>query len=121
MPPQAMPMAPPPPPPIGGLGPASPLLGMLSDLPTNLSPGWQSVDMAIRCLRTALRSEDMQRAEKVVAALQSVMSVLTKLLSAYTSGTSNGAAGGPERAGGGEPASDADSQPSATSPDNADE
>ena len=63
---------------------------MLSDLPTNLSPGWQAVDMAIRCLRTALRAEDMQKAPKVVAALQSVQNVCNKLLSAYTSGTTSG-------------------------------
>lgn len=58
---------------------------MLADLPTNLTPGWQAIDMAIRCLRIALRAKDMQRSGEVVAAVQSVMTVLTKMLSAYTS------------------------------------
>lgn len=81
---------PPPPPPLGGLGPASPLAGMLADLSASLTPGWQAVDMAVRCLRVALRAEDMQRAEKVVAVLQSQVNVLTKLISAYTAGTASG-------------------------------
>lgn len=58
---------------------------MLSDLPTNLTPGWQAIDMAIRCLRVALRAKDMQRSGEVVAAIQSVMNALNKMLSAYTS------------------------------------
>lgn len=82
---------PPPPPPAGGLGPASPLVGMLSDLPTDLTPGWQAIDMAIRCLRTAMRSSDMQKIEKVVAVIQSVHNTLNKLLTAYTNpGSSSG-------------------------------
>jgi len=118
--PPGPPMAPPAPPPMGGLGPASPLVGMLSDLPTNLTPGWQCVDMSIRCLRTALRSADMQRAEKVVAALQSVLNVQTKLLSAYTAGAPSGGADATPSAsaddgGGGQPNGDADSQPSSAS------
>lgn len=95
---------------------------MLADLPTNLTPGWQCVDMAVRCLRTGLRAEDMQRAEKVVAVLQSVVNSLTKLLSAYTAGTPSGSAEPSTAAGRAEgpppssdAAGDADSQPSASS------
>src|SRR5271165_197544 len=75
------PAAPPPqPPPQGGLGPASPLAGMLSDLSASMGPGWQSVDMGIRCLKVALRSEDFQKLPSVVAAVQSCMNQLTTLV-----------------------------------------
>jgi hypothetical protein len=118
-PPGAMPPAPMPPPMGGnGLGPGSPLQGMLSDLPTNLTPGWQAVDMAVRCLRTALRAEDMQKSERVVAVLQSQSNTLSKLLSAYTSGTASGNAepsAGDTAEGSLSPNPDADSQPSASS------
>lgn len=76
-----------------GLGPQSPLVGMLSDLPTSLTPGWQAVDMAVRCLKTALRAAEMQKMPHVVALLQRSVNELTKLESAYTSGTASGSSG----------------------------
>lgn len=96
---------------------------MLSDLPSNLTPGWQCVDMAIRCLRTGLRAQEMQKAPKVVAALSSVLGVLTKLLSAYTTGsassdggsTTPGMSAAQQGAEGSPPSTDADAQPSASS------
>jgi putative IMPACT (imprinted ancient) family translation regulator len=91
---------------------------MLSDLPTNLTPGWQAVDMSIRCLRTALRSEDFQKAPEVVATVSSVQNVLSKILSAYTSGTtsSGGDSAGQGSTDEGNPSSsaDADSMPPAS-------
>lgn len=122
-PPAAMP--PPPPPPtsgVGGLGPASPIAGLFSDLSPHMGPGWQQVDLAVRAIRTALRSTDFQKIPAVVAVLQSVLNTMTELLSHYTSGTSGASAPGPkprseERAGGESPSADADSQPSATPPD----
>jgi hypothetical protein len=91
MPPQAAPPPPPPPPPpqgAGGLGPASPLAGLFSDLSPSMGPGWQQVDLAARALKTALRSTDFQKTPAVVAVLQSVLNTVTELVSHYTSGTS---------------------------------
>lgn len=104
---------------MGGLGPAaSPFAGMLADLPATMPPGWQSVDLAVRALKTAMRAADMQKAEKVVAVLQSVTNTLEKLVSAYTKGTAGASASSmtstAESAVGSPPAADADAQPSAS-------
>jgi hypothetical protein len=89
-----------------------------------MGPGWQQVDLAVRAVRTALRSTDFQKTPAVVAVLQSVLNTMTELLSHYTSGTSGATppASQPrvaeERADGASSSADADSQPSAMS-DNA--
>ena len=74
----------------GGLGPGAPFAGMLADLPAHLGPGWQSVDIACRAMKIALRSSDFQKLPSVVAVIQSNLNVLTKLMSSYTSGTQGG-------------------------------
>lgn len=106
---------PPPPPPTmgGGLGP---FVAQLADLPAHLSTGWQCVDLMIRFGRTALRSPDMQHADKVIAVLQSQVSVLTKLLAAYTGGA-EGSPNAATRADEAPPpaAPDADAQPASAS------
>jgi hypothetical protein len=108
---------PPPPPPQGGPGPASsPLAGMLSDLSASMSPGWQAVDMATRCLKTALRAPEFQEIPAVVAHLQSHLNGINVLVTAYTTGEAGASA---STAGlskdsandGAAPSSDADSQP----------
>jgi len=90
---------------------------MLSDLSPSMSPGWQSVDLAVRALKVALRSEDFQKSPAVVAVVQSVSSTLAELVSHYTTGTA-GASKAPkaekpsEIAQGEPPSSDADAMPS---------
>lgn len=116
--PPVPPQAPPPPAPSGGLGPGSPLAGMLSDLSPSMTPGWQSLDLAARALKVALRSVDFQKIPAVVAVVQSVLNTISELISHYQSGT----AGGPASKSAApraettppSPSSDADSQPSMT-------
>lgn len=123
-PPMAPPQPPPPPSP-GGLGPAAPFSGLLSDLPAHLGTGWQSVDIAIRALKTALRSTDFQKLPSVVAVIQSNLNTMTKLLSSYTSGTQGAASTAPSSASpsssdadaASTTAADADSMPAAPSSD----
>ncbi len=121
MPPPAMAMPPPPPPPgaATGLGPAANFAGMLSDLSASLTPGQQAIDVAIRALKVAMRSADMQTQMKVVAHLQSATNGLEKILSAYTSGGVGGSApsekASPMDAAGQPPSADADAQPAAAS------
>lgn len=122
-PPAAAPPPPPPGPPAGGLGPASPLQGLFSDLPAHLGTGWQQIDLACRAVQTALRSKDFLKTPAVVAVLQSNLNTMQELLSHYTSGTSGSQA--PKRASSGSedttsdsgspPSSDADAQPGADS------
>jgi hypothetical protein len=52
----------------------------------DLSPGWQSCDIAARALKIALRSVDFQKLPKVVAQLQSQLNVLNNLITGYTMG-----------------------------------
>jgi hypothetical protein len=128
-PPAAQPPPPPAGPPAGGLGPASPLQGLFSDLPAHLGTGWQQIDLACRAVQTALRSRDFLKTPAVVAVLQSSLNTMQELLSHYTSGTS-GASAPPRSSGatlgdtsdaGSPPSSDADAQPSAdTASDSAD-
>lgn len=112
MPPPAPPPAAPPPQ-AGGLGPSSPLAGMLSDLSPSMGPGWQSVDLAVRALRVALRSTDFQKSPAVVAVVQSVSNTLAQLVTSHTSGTAEPKKSPPsgEVSQGSPPSSDADSQP----------
>jgi hypothetical protein len=121
LPPQGPPPgAPPPPPPsgAGGLGPNSPFGGMLSDLSPSMGPGWQAVDLAIRALKTGLRSTDFQKTPAVVAVLQSVLNTCTELLSHYTSGQAGATPSATPSKGEGSdsasPSADADAQPAAS-------
>lgn len=117
MPPPAPAMGPPPPPPPmgpAGLGPASPLAGLFSDLSPHMGPGWQQIDLAVRAVRTALRSVDFQKIPAVVAVLQDTLNTMTELLSHYTSGTSGATASSVPREpsdAGAPPSSDADAMP----------
>lgn len=83
-----------------------------------MSPGWQSIDMMVRCGRTALRSADMQKSPNVVAVIQSVTNTLSELLSHYVSGTGGGTSTpamttSDSGSQGDTASSDADSQPAA--------
>lgn len=116
-----------PPPPQGppqgatGLGPATALAGLFADLNPTHGPGWQSVDLAIRAVKTALRSSDFQKLPAVVAVMQSVQKTMTELLTAYTSGSSgSSASAGPppapqDRSQSDTISADADAQPGASS------
>lgn len=99
---------------VGGLGANSALGSMLADLPAHLTPGWQGLDLAVKALRTAMRSVDFQKTPAIVAVVQSVTNTLTELMASRTAGTSGGS-NVPSQAGG--PSSDADSQPSAPDED----
>jgi hypothetical protein len=99
---------------------------MASDLSPSMGPGWQSVDLASRAIKVALRSTDFQKTPAVVAVMQSVLNTMTELLSHYVSGTSGASAPGPvpsgaDRTDGASPSSDADAQPSAEPSDSDDE
>jgi hypothetical protein len=74
----------------GGLGPSSPFATLFTDLSADLSPGWQMIDMGIRCFRTALKTPDFQKASmgKVNTVIRQLASTATNLLSHYTSGKS---------------------------------
>jgi len=63
------------------------MAGMLSDLSPSMSSGWQSLDIATRAMKVALRSVDFQKTPAVVAVIQSQLNTLSELLSHYTSGT----------------------------------
>lgn len=109
----------------GGIGPASAIAAMYSDLSPHMGPGWQSIDVAVRAVKIALRSTDFQQIPAVVAVFQSVLNTMTEMLSHYTSGTS-GATASSDTAprtsegtslGEGTDSADADAQPSASSSD----
>jgi uncharacterized membrane protein YgcG len=116
--------APPPPPPqMGGPGPNSGLnaflAAFLTDVSASLPPDWQCVDIAATALKIAIRGKSMQKAEKTVAALTSVLHVLTTLLNARVEGSANSGpqTSGIQSSGGASDAdsggADADAQPSA--------
>jgi hypothetical protein len=116
------PMGGPPPGGTGGIGPASAIAAMYADLSPHMGPGWQSIDVAVRAVRIALRSVDFQKTPAVVAVFQSVLNTMTEMLSHYTSGTS-GATASSDTAprtsegsslGEGTESADADAQPSAS-------
>lgn len=129
-PPMPPPPGPPPPgvmprPPIMGPGPSLPLPpGVMSDLPAHMGQGWQQVDLAVRVLRSAMRSTDFQTTPAVVAVLQSATDTLNELLSHYTAGSTNASVSSPPKADAGEgsaASADADAQPSPSESSGADD
>jgi len=80
------------PPPMGaGMpGAASPFGTLFTDLSVDMTPGWQMIDMGIRCFRTALKTPDFQKSSmaKVNAVIRELTNSATTLLSHYTSGRS---------------------------------
>lgn len=72
---------------MGGLGASSALGKDLVDLSIHMTPGWQQVDLASRCIKKALIATDFQKMNKVVAVLQSVLDTVTELLAAYNTGS----------------------------------
>jgi len=83
-----------------------------------MGPGWQAIDMAVRALKVALQSQDLQKSMAVVAALSEMRDNLSQIVSAYTTGTA-GASKSPkpekapsEISQGEPPSSDADAAPS---------
>lgn len=89
IPPGIPPMAPmgrPTPPPPNGLGSGSPFGQLLSDLSADMGPGWQMIDVAVRTLKLARKTADLQKSPKVVAVVTSTVETLTTLLSHYTAG-----------------------------------
>ena len=102
----------------GGPGPQSNpvnafMAAFLSDVSAELPPSWQCIDMAATCLKVALRGVDLQKQEKTVAALQSVLNVLTTLINARVSGQGGTAPATPQASTSSVDAgsADADSQP----------
>jgi hypothetical protein len=85
---QASPPPMPPAPPGAGLGPASPLGFAFTDLSVDMPSGWQIVDIAVRLLKTALRTTDFQETPKAVAVISSVTHTLGNLISHYAKGVS---------------------------------
>ncbi len=73
------PMAPPIAPPVQ---PPSAFTDLSADLPV----GWQLIDVMIRTGNDAIATGQFRRTPAVAAALQSVISQLSRLLSAYSSG-----------------------------------
>jgi hypothetical protein len=63
-----------------------------------MSAGWQMVDVAAKCIRTALKTSEFQDSKlaKVGAVLRGELSTLTRLLAHYISGKQ-----GPSNMGGG--------------------
>lgn len=100
--PPGPPAGPPPPPPQQQTTPGPNnglnafLAAFLTDVSASLPPDWQCVDIAATALKIAIRGKSMQKAEKTVAALQSVLNVLTTLLNARVEGS---ASGGPQTPG----------------------
>jgi len=90
------------------------MAAFLSDVSAELPPSWQLVDMGATCLKVALRAVDLQKQEKTVAALQSVLNVLTTLINARVSGQGGSTPSSPQVSGSVDAgAADADSQPGA--------
>lgn len=98
---------------VGGLGGASALGQDLVDLSIHMSPGWQQVDLATRCVKKAMIAVDFQKMNKVVAVLQSVLDTMTELLAAYNSGS--GGSGASESAPTGDVPNSGMSSPSSSS------
>ena len=121
IPPPPPPAAPPPPPQIppqgvGGLGAQSPLGADLVDLSHHMSPGWQQIDLASRCIKKAIIADDFQKKPNIVAVLNATLGTINQLLTAYNTGKPGGgtpdiASTSESLAGAGSTSSDADSQP----------
>ena len=58
------------------------------DLPSHLGTGFQSLDIGISAMKIALRSRDFQETPAIVAAVQSCINQLEKIVTAYTEGSS---------------------------------
>lgn len=91
------PAGPPPGPPSGappgaapGPGAGSPFGGLFTDLSVDLEPGWQCIDMGVRCFRAALKTPEFQKSSmgKVNAVIRRLTQTAVTLLSHYTSGRS---------------------------------
>ncbi len=63
------------------------LAAFLTDVSATMPPEWQLVDIAATALKIAIRGKSMQKAEKTVAALTSVLNVLTTLINARVEGS----------------------------------
>ena len=68
-----------------GPGPGSPLKFAFTDLPSDMTDGWQILDVASRLLKAALRTPDFQKTPTVAAAITSLYQSLNKLISHYAS------------------------------------
>jgi hypothetical protein len=57
-----------------------------------MSPGWQCIDMGVRCFRTALKTPEFQSSKmnKVGAVIRRLTSTASTLIAHYTSGQSGG-------------------------------
>ena len=89
MPPPGGAPPPPPPPPGGPQGPGGgPFGAIFTDLSVDMSPGWQMIDMGIRCFRLALKTPEFQQSKfgKVNAVFRELTKTAVTLLSHYTSG-----------------------------------
>jgi len=83
------PPVPPPGPPGGPQGPgAGPFGAIFTDLSVDMSPGWQMIDMGVRCFRLALKTPEFQQSKfgKVNAVFRELTKTAVTLLSHYTSG-----------------------------------
>jgi hypothetical protein len=96
------------------------MAAFLTDVSANLPPDWQCVDIAATALKIAIRGKSMQKAEKTVAALTSVLHVLTTLLNARVSGSATtgpqtpGVQSNPHGSDADTGGADADAQPAAS-------
>ena len=87
------PPPPPPPAPPQGIAPKPPTpFANLTDMPSELSGGWQLVDGACRQLKLIIRHPDFATKPKTVAVFSSVLETLTELLNhSIQSGDGGGA------------------------------
>lgn len=77
-----------------------------------MGPGWQSLDLATRAMKIALRSVDVQKLPKSVAVIQANLNSLTTLITSYTTGTVGSTNPTPPPTDKGDsPSPDADAQP----------
>ena len=53
-----------------------------------MGAGWQLIDLAVRTLKYARKTADLQKTPKVVAVVTATIDTMTSLLSHYTSGAS---------------------------------
>jgi hypothetical protein len=63
---------------------------LFTDLSVDLEPGWQMIDMGVRCFRAALKTPEFQKSSmgKVNAVIRELTNSAVTLLSHYTSGRS---------------------------------
>jgi hypothetical protein len=77
----------------GGLGGGSPFGTIFTDLAVDLEPGWQMIDVGIRCFRYALKTQEFQKSSmgRVNVVIRELTNTAERLLSHYTSGGKSGA------------------------------